>query len=117
MAGFLVAGAGLTALTAWLLVAHLHAGALLAYLLAVNLVTFGAYLYDKSVAGSDLPLWRVPEATLHLLALAGGTPAALAGQHWLRHKTQKAAFRTWTWVVVAVQAAAIVGWVWGTIGR
>jgi len=107
VAGFFVAGAVLTALTAFLLVAHLQAGALLAYLLAVNLVTFGAYLYDKSVARGELPLWRVPEATLHLLALAGGTPAAIAAQQRLRHKTQKPSFRNWTWLIIAIQIAGI----------
>ena len=115
--GFLLAGAALTTVTAWLLASQLHASALLAYVTGVNLTTFGAYLYDKSVAGSGAPLWRVPEAVLHLLALAGGTPAAFAGQHVLRHKTQKAGFRTCFWVIVAVQVAALVGWVWGSAGE
>ena len=114
--GFLILGALLTAATAWLLSARLEAGALLAYLTGVNLTTFGAYLYDKSVAGSTLALWRVPEAVLHLLALAGGTPAAFAGQHVLRHKTRKEAFRAWFWVIAAVQVAAVGAWVWGTRG-
>ena len=114
--GFLIVGALLTAATAWLLSARLEVGALLAYLAGVNLTTLGAYLYDKSVAGSTAALWRVPEAVLHLLALAGGTPAALAGQHVLRHKTRKAGFRAWFWVIVAVQAAAVCAWVWGTRG-
>lgn len=115
--GFLIAGAALTSVTAWLLASHLHAGALVAYAAGVNLTTFGAYLYDKSVTGSATPLWRVPEAVLHLLALAGGTPAALVGQQVLRHKTKKVGFRAWFWVIVAVQVAALVGWVWGSAGR
>lgn len=115
--GFLLAGAVLTSVTAWLLALQFHAGALLAYVTGVNLTTLGAYLYDKSVAGAPAPLWRVPEAVLHLLALAGGTPAAFAGQHVLRHKTRKPGFRTWFWVIVAVQVAALVGWVWRSAGR
>jgi uncharacterized membrane protein YsdA (DUF1294 family) len=115
--GFLLAGAVLTAATAWLLVSHLHAGALVAYVAGVNLTTLGAYLYDKSVASAGAALWRVPEAVLHLLALAGGTPAAFAGQQLLRHKTSKPAFRTWFWVIVAIQAAALAGWVWGATHR
>jgi uncharacterized membrane protein YsdA (DUF1294 family) len=83
----------------------------------VNLTTLGAYLYDKSVAGSAAGFWRVPEAVLHLLALVGGTPAALAGQHLLRHKTRKANFQIWFWVIVAVQAVAVIGWFWAAPGQ
>ena len=108
VAGFLLAGAALTAATAWLLASRLQTGALVAYFAGVNLTTFGAYLYDKSVAGGNL--WRVPETVLHLLALAGGTPAAFAGQYLLRHKTRKAGFRAWLWVIVAVQGLAVAGW-------
>jgi uncharacterized membrane protein YsdA (DUF1294 family) len=110
--GFLLVGALLTAATAWLLVARLQFGALLAYVAGINLATLGAYLYDKSVAGASVGFWRVPEAVLHLLALAGGTPAALAGQQLLRHKTRKADFQLWFWVIVAVQAVAVIGWLW-----
>jgi uncharacterized membrane protein YsdA (DUF1294 family) len=112
--GFLLAGAVLTAATAWLLVARLQFGALMAYLAGVNLTTLGAYFYDKSVAGSAAGLWRVPEAVLHLLALAGGTPAALAGQHLLRHKTRKTNFQLWFWAIVILQAVAIGAWLWET---
>ena len=112
----MILGTLLTAATAWLLSARLEVGALLAYLAGVNLTTLAAYEYDKSVAGSAVALWRVPEAVLHLLALAGGTPAALAGQHLLRHKTRKEGFRAWLWVIVAVQAAVVCGWAWGTHG-
>jgi uncharacterized membrane protein YsdA (DUF1294 family) len=90
---------------------------MLAYLAGVNLATFTAYLYDKSVAASGTALWRVPEAVLHLLALVGGTPGAFAGQRLLRHKTRKEGFRIWFWVIVAVQAAALGGWLWGTSHR
>ena len=117
VAGFLIAGASLTAVTAWLLASRLHTGALLAYVAGVNLTTLGAYLYDKSVAGSAAALWRVPEAVLHLLALAGGTPAAFAGQQLLRHKTRKPGFRAWSWAIVAIQLAAIGVWAWRVAGR
>jgi len=108
---------GLTVLAAWLLASRLQAGALVAYLAGVNLATFGAYLYDKAVAASGAALWRVPEASLYLLALAGGTPGAFAGQRLLRHKTRKDGFRTWFWVIVAVQVAALAGWIWGSSHR
>ena len=64
----------------------------LAYLLSINAVTACLFLYDKVAAGSD-GSGRVPEATLHLAAFAGGTPAALAASQYLRHKTATAARR------------------------
>ena len=117
VAGFFLTGMGLTALVAWLLVARFQAGALVAYLAGVNIVTLAAYLYDKAIAASGAALWRVPEASLHLLALAGGTPGAFAGQRLLRHKTRKEGFRAWFWVIVALQAALLVGWLWGSKHR
>ena len=115
--GFLLGGIALTAATAWLVASRLHTGALLAYAAGINLTTLGAYAYDKSVAAGSATLWRVPEAVLHLLALAGGTPAAFAAQQLLRHKTRKPGFRTWFWVIVAIQAAALGGWLWGVSQR
>jgi len=116
VAGFLLAGAVLTACTAWLLVQRLHVGALVAYLAGVNLTTLGAYLYDKSAADAGAAgtaaLWRVPETVLHLFALAGGSPAALAGQQVLRHKTRKRPFQVWFWMIVAAQVAAAATWAW-----
>ena len=47
--GFLLAAAVVIALTAWLLAGQLNFDALLAFLAAINLATFAAYLYDKSV--------------------------------------------------------------------
>jgi uncharacterized membrane protein YsdA (DUF1294 family) len=69
-----------------------------------------------TVAGRGTRLWRVPESVLHLMALAGGTPAAFAGQRALRHKTAKQSFRAWFWVIVVAQTAALSAWVWYTTG-
>jgi uncharacterized membrane protein YsdA (DUF1294 family) len=115
--GFLLAAAFVTALTAWLLADRLNWGALLAFLGGINLATFGAYLYDKSVARGEGGatrgrLWRVPETVLHVLALAGGTPAAFAGQKLLRHKTVKRPFRAWFWSIVVLQIAVLSFWIW-----
>lgn len=79
---------------------------ILLYLLAVNLATFAAYGYDKRAARKHNR--RVPEATLHLLALLGGSPAALAGQQFFRHKTAKRPFQLKFWAIVVVQTATVV---------
>src|SRR4051794_18859966 len=110
--GFLIAAAGVIALVSFLLVARFHWPALVAFLAGINLATFLAYVYDKAVARRDTPFYRVPETVLHVLALAGGSPAAFAGQKLLRHKTIKQPFRAWFWGIVVLQIAALSAWIW-----
>ena len=50
---------------------------LLWYLAAVNVVTFTVYGIDKSKARRGA--WRIPEKTLFLLPLLGGSVGALLG--------------------------------------
>jgi uncharacterized membrane protein YsdA (DUF1294 family) len=71
----------------------------------MSLVTFLAFAWDKSCAKRGRS--RVPENTLHLLELLGGWPGALAGQHWLRHKSVKLSYRLVLWLIVALHLA---GW-------
>jgi len=63
-----------------------------AYILAINLVTYFMFWYDKSIAG-DGKKTRIPEFILHSLSFAGGPFASLAAQKTLRHKTQKLKFQ------------------------
>jgi uncharacterized membrane protein YsdA (DUF1294 family) len=81
-----------------------------AYLIAVNLVTLGMYAYDKIAArGTYL---RVPELTLHVLGLAGGTPAALLGQWRFRHKTIKSSFRVKFFLIIIFQLLVLGQWLY-----
>jgi len=87
-----------------------------AYAAAVNGVTFLFYGLDKALSrGRRLP--RVPERTLHWIALAGGTPAAILGQQVFRHKTIKGSFRLWFWLIASLQAALALLWLWWRRGR
>jgi|WetSurMetagenome_2_1015567.scaffolds.fasta_scaffold151814_2 uncharacterized membrane protein YsdA (DUF1294 family) len=60
------------------------------WLAIASMVTFILYGYDKAQARKGG--WRVPEATLHWLSLAGGFIGGWAGRSVFRHKTQKAFF-------------------------
>lgn len=60
------------------------------YLAAINFTTWVAYGLDKGRAKSGK--WRIPERTLLLLALVGGSLGALAGMIMFRHKTRKSKF-------------------------
>ena len=81
--------------------------AVLGLYLAASLVAFLAYALDKSAAKRNQ--WRTPENTLHLFALLGGWPGALAAQRFLRHKSAKASFQTAFWVTVVLNCGAL-GW-------
>lgn len=63
---------------------------ILLYLLVINLITFLAMGIDKWKAKRDA--WRIPEQTLLILALLGGSIGGIAGMYTFRHKTKKPRF-------------------------
>ena len=81
-----------------LMLAALYVGA--------SVVTFFAYAKDKAAAQRNG--WRTEEATLHLLALAGGWPGALFAQQFLRHKSTKPEFRAYFWATVVLNVAGFI---------
>ncbi len=82
--------------------------AALAYLCVVAFTSgasFLAYGFDKGRAATGGR--RVPERTLHLLAVVGGWPGALAGQRRFRHKTRKIPFLIVFWSLVVLHIAVV----------
>ena len=70
-----------------------------------SLASFAAYGFDKrraAVGGR-----RVPERTLHLLALLGGWPGAILAQRQFRHKTRKVSFLIAFWAVVVLHVTVV----------
>lgn len=59
---------------------------LLIYLVLVNLAAFAMYGVDKRKAIKDQ--WRIPEKTLLLVALLGGSFGAFTGMQVFHHKTK-----------------------------
>lgn len=74
--------------------------AYLAMMVVLSLVAFALFGYDKRRAQTDGS--RVPEKTLHWLALLGGWPGVLCGQRVFRHKTKKLSYRLIFWLCVAL---------------
>ena len=85
-------------------------GILLLYLLIINLVAFAVFGIDKRRAVKDR--WRVPEKTLFLLAILGGSIGAWAGMRVFHHKTKHWYFKFGIPVILIVQVvlAALAVW-------
>jgi uncharacterized membrane protein YsdA (DUF1294 family)/cold shock CspA family protein len=85
----------------------------LALYFVASVVAFFAYAVDKSAALHNR--WRTQENTLHLFALLGGWPGALAAQRILRHKSKKASFQAAFWGTVFLNCGAL-GWLVSPFG-
>ena len=55
------------------------------YFVVINLISFTTMGVDKSKARKRS--WRIPESTLFVLALIGGSIGSIVGMHLFRHKT------------------------------
>lgn len=78
------------------------------YLVSINLATLAAFWGDKQAAVHQH--WRIAERTLLMLTALGGWAGALAGQLLLRHKTRKEPFRSLLWLIIAIEALAVIAW-------
>ena len=58
---------------------------LLAYIVVINVIGFALMGIDKAKARKRA--WRIPEATLFLIALVGGSLGTTVGMRVFRHKT------------------------------
>ena len=79
------------------------------YLLIVNVATIAVCGADKRRAKQGR--WRVPEKTLFLLAIVGGSVGALLGMWAFHHKTRHWYFRYGIPAILVVQLA-LAGWLW-----
>ena len=80
--------------------------ALEVYLAGINIVTFALYGIDKRRAKKQR--WRIPERTLLLLPLIGGSVGGLLGMAVFHHKTRHWYFRVGLPVMFFAQAALAV---------
>ena len=71
------------------------------YLFIINLAGFLSMALDKNKARRKK--WRIPEATLFLFAIFGGSLGSLWGMHVFHHKTQRPKFYIGIPVILGVQ--------------
>ena len=79
---------------------------LLFCIIGVNVITFVVYGIDKLKAKKGK--WRVPETTLLLLAIVGGSVGAWCGVKVWHHKTMHLKFKYGIPLIMAVQAGLLV---------
>ena len=72
----------------------------------MNLITFIAYGIDKYKAKHNK--WRIPEFTLILFAVLGGSIGAILGMHFFHHKTKKPKFFIGVPTIFVLQIITIV---------
>ena len=76
---------------------------LIYYFLAVNIIAFIVYGIDKLKARKHL--WRIPDATLLLLAVIGGSIGAWLGMRVWHHKTMHLKFKYGVPIILVAQVA------------
>ena len=75
------------------------------YLIIINLIAFIAMYLDKRKARYGK--WRIPEQSLFILALIGGSIGAIIGMYTFRHKTKKYRFSIGFPVILILQILLI----------
>lgn len=76
------------------------------YLLIINALGFILMLTDKYKARKNK--WRIPEATLMIVAALGGSVGSLLGMYTIRHKTKHPKFTVGIPVILVLQVAAAI---------
>lgn len=79
---------------------------ILIYLGIINLIGFFTMFLDKQKAKKGK--WRIPEKTLFLLALIGGSLGTTLGMHTFRHKTKHWYFRFGMPLILLIQIVLII---------
>ncbi len=72
--------------------------------IAYNFIVFAITAFDKFLAKQNK--WRIPEKTLLLLALFGGTIGAITAMIMFRHKIAKSSYLIKFSLIVIVQIIA-----------
>ncbi|MBP5734062.1 MAG: DUF1294 domain-containing protein [Lachnospiraceae bacterium] len=87
---------------------------LIVYLLIMNLIGFILMGADKKKAKAGA--WRIPEKTLFLPAILGGSIGAIAGMQVFRHKTKHWYFKYGMPAILILQLIA-AGAIWYFVAK
>lgn len=76
------------------------------YILIINILTFIVYGIDKLKAKKGK--WRIPESTLLLLAIIGGSIGAFLGMKVWHHKTMHKKFKYGIPLIIILQLGVLL---------
>ncbi len=79
---------------------------ILIYLVLINLLSFIMFWLDKRYAQNGE--WRIPEKSLIIVSILGGSVGAILGMKAFRHKTKKAKFNVGLPIILILQIAFII---------
>lgn len=79
---------------------------LLIYFIAVNIIGLFLMGWDKYKAKKRL--WRIPESTLFIVAIIGGSIGSIIGMHVFRHKTRHWYFVYGLPAILVIQIALFI---------
>lgn len=86
---------------------------LLVYFVSVNLIGFALMGIDKYKAKKRA--FRIPEATLFIVAIIGGGIGSLLGMYAFRHKTRHRSFVYGIPFILLVQLALLIAFLYAPI--
>ena len=84
----------------------MHNLLILSLIVLLNLITFVVYGIDKLKARKNK--WRIPDSTLMLLAIIGGSIGALLGIKVWHHKTLHRKFRYGIPMIILAETALVI---------
>ena len=79
---------------------------MLYYFIIINIITFLTFGFDKHRAVRHK--WRVREATLFILSIAGGAAGGLIAMYLFHHKTRKWYFKWGIPLILVIQIALVL---------
>lgn len=86
----------------------------LIYLVVINIISFFTMYIDKKKARYGK--WRIPEQTLFVITLIGGSIGSIIGMYTFRHKTKKLRFSIGFPVILILQIILIFS-IWNDFFR
>ena len=81
---------------------------ILVYIAAISLISIIACIYDKVISKRERVELRIPEKTLLILSILGGSAAMYLTMQIIHHKTKHAKFMIGIPVIILIQVALII---------
>ena len=78
------------------------------YLILINLLTFGLFVFDKWLSKRKRVKYRIPENRLLVACMMGGSLGAILAMSTVQHKTKNIKFVWGVPIILLLQAGVLV---------